>query len=272
MRTVELHGHAIDYDVTPGPEDAHERPPFLLLTGWCQDHRLFDRVVEPLSKDRRVIRMDWRGHGADRSEMGDFGYAEQADDAIALLDHLGVERFVPVSTSHGGWANLEIADRLGLARVPRVVVVDWLMTRAPAEFVTSLQAGYHPRTWREGRQGLFDQWLATADCPPVATHLDDEMGAFEYEMWARSCRVIESAYARFGSPLERMTALAEHRPIVHLYSQPTVEAYHEAQREFAAEHDWFASTRLGGETHFPTLESPEPICEKIVEFANGRRA
>ncbi|MFI1379580.1 hypothetical protein [Embleya sp. NPDC020886] len=145
-----------------------------------------------------------------------------------------------------------------------------LLTRAPAEFVTGLRVGYHPYTWREGRQALFDQWLAAADCPPVARHLTEEMGGFDQVMWARSCRVIEDAYARWGSPLERMVALAQTRPVVHLYSQPDSADYRTAQREFGADHEWFTSSWLRGRTHFPTLESPESIADHITEFAQDR--
>lgn len=270
MQSAKLNGHAIDYDVTgprTGAADAH--PPLLLLSGWCQDHRLFRRVVDLLSEDRRVIRMDWRGHGVDRTETGEFGVAEMADDVVALLDELGVAQVVPVSTSHGGWANLEVADRLGAARVPRVVVVDWLMLEAPADFLAGLRVSYDRETWREGRQALFDEWLATADCPPVAEHLTEEMAAFGFEMWARSCRVIEAAYLKWGSPLARMAAFEEPRPIVHLYSQPGFDGYHAVQREFAQNNPWFSAEWLGGRTHFPTLESPAEISARILAFADG---
>ncbi|WP_327090032.1 alpha/beta hydrolase [Nonomuraea sp. NBC_01738] len=201
METALVNGHHIDYDVTG------EGPALLLLSGWCQDHRLFDAVTPLLAGRHTVIRADWRSHGADRTLDGDFGVAEQASDTIALLDHLGVDRVVPVSTSHGGWANLELTDRLGAARVPGSVVIDWLMLPASPEFVAGLRAGASPDTWREGRQALFDIWLAMADCPPVSHHLTQEMAGFSAELWRLSCRVIEQAYATHGSPLERMTAL-----------------------------------------------------------------
>src|SRR3954453_9218059 len=44
MQTVKLNGHALDYDVTRAREGDADRPPLLLLSGWCQDHRLFTPV------------------------------------------------------------------------------------------------------------------------------------------------------------------------------------------------------------------------------------
>ncbi|MFF4991281.1 alpha/beta fold hydrolase [Streptosporangium saharense] len=261
MNTLTLHGHALDHDVA-----GSAGPTLLLLSGWCQDHRLFDPLVPLLADAHRVIRADWRGHGADRSAVADFGYAEQAEDLVALLDALGVDRVVPVSTSHGGWAALELADRLGSARVPRVAVIDWLQLEAPDAFLADLRAGQDPELWAVGRQRLFDTWLDGADCPPVAEHLSRDMGSFGFEMWARSCRVIEAAYARWGSPLARMAALGEPRPITHLYSQPAEDAYHLAQLAFGAEHPWYRAQWLGGRTHFPTLESPSALAWHLAEF------
>ncbi|QID34547.1 alpha/beta fold hydrolase [Streptomyces albus] len=266
MRSTRLNGHTIDYDVTEPAAKTPGEPALLLLSGWCQDHRLFAPVVPQLAARRRVIRMDWRGHGEDRTVAGDFGVEEMADDVIALLDTMGVARVVPVSTSHGGWANLEVSDRLGTSRVPGTVVIDWLMLEASPEFVADLRASQDEATWREGRQRLFDTWLAMADCPPVAHHLSAEMASFEYEMWARSCRVIERAYAGWGSPLERMAALKETRPVAHLFSQPVDEEYLRAQQAFADQHPWFEPHRLGGATHFPTLESPAAVAERIAAF------
>lgn len=74
---------------------------------------MFKSLVPELAKDHRVIRFDWRGHGDHREHDGDFDINQQADDLVAFVDELGLETFLTVSTSHGGWANIEVTDRLG---------------------------------------------------------------------------------------------------------------------------------------------------------------
>ncbi len=261
LHTIEANGYPISYQDN-GPRDA---PVVVLMSGWCHDHRLFDQLVPHLESDLRVLCIDWRGHGADRTPIPDFGYAEQADDVITVLDHLGVDRFLPLSHSHGGWANLEIADRVGTERAPRVLVVDWLMTPPAADFAAGLAAIQDPATWIEGRQGLYDVWLNGQHQERVERHLSEEMSGFDFEMWARSCRVIADAYAAFGSPMQRMAQMREARPITHLYSQPTDPAYEQAQVDFRAGHPWFDYRTLGGPTHFPTLDSPEKIATIVRE-------
>ncbi|MEV0598689.1 alpha/beta fold hydrolase [Streptomyces sp. NPDC050315] len=259
LRTAVIAGHPLTFDV----HGSAENPTVVLLSGWCQDHRLFDPLLPHLADTHHVIRIDWRGHGEDRSPVADFGYREQADDVIAVLDELGIGTFLPVSTSHGGWANVEIADRLGTARVPRSLVIDWIMTPAAPEFLAGLEASQDPEHWTEARQSLFDVWLAGSSHEIVRHHLEKEMAAFDYEMWARSCRVIADAYGRWDSPLQRMQAMSEHRPMRHLFSQPSAPEYVQAQADFQAAHSWFSYRQVRGETHFPTLDSPGVVAEEI---------
>ncbi|NDY74743.1 alpha/beta hydrolase, partial [Desulfobacter hydrogenophilus] len=57
MKSVTLGANTFSYD------DIGEGPVLLLLSGWCQDHRLFKTLAPELARTNRVIRLDWRGHG-----------------------------------------------------------------------------------------------------------------------------------------------------------------------------------------------------------------
>lgn len=265
LQTITVNNHEITYDIH-GHADG---PAVLLVSGWCQDYRLFNSVVEPLAKNHKVIRINWRGHSHPEIPVADFGPSEQADDVIAVLDALGIEQVVPVSTSHGGWANIELTERLCTARVPRTIVIDWIMVEAGEEFIRDLQEIQDPDRWLAGRQSLFNHWLGVSSNQAVVDHLDKEMASFGFDMWARSCRVIESAYKKWGSPLQRMAALTEKRPIIHIYSQAPVAGYEDMQEKFIAENPWFGYRFIKGETHFPTLESPEATAKEISEFVSG---
>lgn len=241
----------------------------LLLSGWCQDHRLFKTLAPELARTHRVIRLDWRGHGLVRDHDGDFGLENQVDDVAAFLDAKGIERVLPVSTSHGGWANIGLTDRLGAARIPRTVVIDWIQTTPNAAFFTAIEELQQPGHWLRGRQDLFDYWIGATANRDVIDHVTDEMGGYSFEMWARSGREIARAYGAWGNPMQRMAALAEKRPIMHLFSQPFEDEYHEAQKAFAAENPWYHPVKLPGETHFPTLEQPANVAAEIRRFAQA---
>jgi pimeloyl-ACP methyl ester carboxylesterase len=65
----------------------------------------------------RVIRMDYRGRGASQwTGAATYTVPQEAQDALALLDHLGVERAAVIGTSRGGLIGMLLAamakDRL----------------------------------------------------------------------------------------------------------------------------------------------------------------
>ncbi len=260
--TMMIDGLPIGYADLGDPE----APAVVLMSGWCHDHRLFDQLVPELVADHRVLSIDWRGHGVERAPVADFGYNEQASDVLGVLDKLGVDQFLPVSHSHGGWPNVQIAERAGTHRVPGLIVIDWLMTPPSPEFADGLAAIQDPERWIEGRQGLFDVWLNGQEQERVERHLNEEMAGYDFEMWARSCRVIASAYKEFGSPLELFAAMEGRRPVRHLFSQPTEAAYVQAQADFSAQNPWFSYAQLDGPTHFPTLDSAPAVAAQIRGF------
>ena len=98
--------------------DAGSGPAILCLAGLTRNSGDF-RFVLPFLTDYRVIRMDYRGRG--QSDWADdastYSVAQEAADAIALLDHLGVARATILGTSRGGLIAMLLAathpQRLG---------------------------------------------------------------------------------------------------------------------------------------------------------------
>jgi pimeloyl-ACP methyl ester carboxylesterase len=84
----------------PGPVGA---PTLVLLHGLAATGPLnWFPSFGPLSERFRVIAMDLRGHGHGLRCGARFRLADCADDAIALMDALGVDRCIPVGYSLGG--------------------------------------------------------------------------------------------------------------------------------------------------------------------------
>ncbi|WP_330302723.1 MULTISPECIES: alpha/beta fold hydrolase [unclassified Streptomyces] len=120
MPQLEVDGAALTYD-DEGPRDG-DGVPLVFIHGWTANRHRWDHQVAHFSSKRRVIRLDLRGHG-ESTGSGARAVDELARDVIALLDHLEVDRFVPVGHSMGGM----ISQTLALAhpeRVERMVLVD----------------------------------------------------------------------------------------------------------------------------------------------------
>lgn len=76
--------------------------PVLCLPGLTRTMADFDYLV-PHLPPLRLIRMDYRGRGAsDWTGAATYTVAQEARDALALLDHLGLARAAILGTSRGG--------------------------------------------------------------------------------------------------------------------------------------------------------------------------
>lgn len=90
--------------------------PVLCLAGLTRTMADFDDALPALS-GCRVIRMDYRGRGAsDWTGAPTYTVAQEAADALALLDHLGIRQAAILGTSRGGLIGMYLAatakDRL----------------------------------------------------------------------------------------------------------------------------------------------------------------
>lgn len=261
--TKTINGVEIAYDES----GFSEGPPIVLLTGWAHDMSLYDELLPYLAQKHWVIRVNWRGHGLSRDKIDDFGVEEQVNDTLALLGLLEVDQCLLVSHSHGGWAGLALADKMGKERVRGLLMIDQIMTPPPPEFASCLQLMQAKDTWRGARRALFEDWIAHSQNKPLHDHIRYSLSSFGYDMWSLSCRVIADAYATWGTPMGRMSKITQPPPIRHVFSHPLNRPdYRQLHKDFAEKHPWFSFTDLAGETHFPSLEIPEKVAQEIEDL------
>jgi pimeloyl-ACP methyl ester carboxylesterase len=97
------------------------RTPVLLIAGIPAIADDWDALAVPLSASRRVIAYDNRGSGGSGVPAGTYSTREMAGDAVALLDHLGIERSDVFGMSMGGMIAQELAIGWPL-RVRRLIL------------------------------------------------------------------------------------------------------------------------------------------------------
>lgn len=84
-------------------------PPLLCLAGLTRNQADFDDVAPHLAATR-LIRMDYRGRGGSGwSGAASYTIGQEAQDALALLDHLGVAQAAILGTSRGGLIGMVLA-------------------------------------------------------------------------------------------------------------------------------------------------------------------
>ncbi|HZE04744.1 MAG TPA: alpha/beta fold hydrolase [Solirubrobacteraceae bacterium] len=92
-------------------EERGEGAPLLLIGGIPAIASDWAPLAERLAARRRVIAYDNRGSGGSTVTSGSCTTAQLADDAVGLLDHLGVERSDVFGMSLGGMICQELALR-----------------------------------------------------------------------------------------------------------------------------------------------------------------
>ena len=77
--------------------------PVVCVHGYTSSAEAFNALARRIQDRAHVIAMDVRGHGESAwSPDAAYGYADQVGDLAALVDQLGIDRFVLIGTSMGG--------------------------------------------------------------------------------------------------------------------------------------------------------------------------
>ncbi len=96
--------------------------PVLLLHGWLDSWRSFERVIDCMPPTWHVFAIDQRGFGdAERPPAG-YTIDQYADDAVAFLDAVGIDRATVVGHSMGSLIARRVAE-LHPERVKRLVLI-----------------------------------------------------------------------------------------------------------------------------------------------------
>jgi len=120
---VELNGFSLHY------EDAGAGTPLLLIHGFPLAAAIWQEQTAALAGKLRVIAPDLRGFGSSGMPAGNCTMDLYADDMIALLDHLRIERAAVCGMSMGGYVLLNLLERYPA----RVAAACFMVTRAAAD-------------------------------------------------------------------------------------------------------------------------------------------
>jgi pimeloyl-ACP methyl ester carboxylesterase len=121
----------------------------LCLHGWPQHWYEWRHLMPALADRHRVLALDLRGYGWSDAPPDGYEKENLADDVLAVLDELGIERVKLVGHDWGGWIGFLLALRAP-ERIERYlslnILAPWTSTRAMA-----------PHIWR-----FFYQWMISS--------------------------------------------------------------------------------------------------------------
>ena len=131
--------------------------PLLFLHAFPLNRSMWVPQLTALSQQFRTIAIDLRGHGESEAPLWNFSLEQYADDACALLDHLGIQETALVGLSMGGYISLAFARKYR-NRLKALVLAD---TRAQADSVEGRAGRFHlaQTALRQGSGAVADIML-----------------------------------------------------------------------------------------------------------------
>ncbi len=261
MPVADVNGQQITY------RDEGDGPAILWSHGFLMDHTMFDAQVAAFSGDHRCVAWDERGFGGTPA-TAPFTYWDSADDAVALLDHLGIDRAVFVGMSQGGFLSL----RAALAhpdRVRALVLID-------------SESGVDPPELNEARGAMTEHWLSDLPLGDVGTFVADLILGDEAlnEVWiakweARRVDQSEGDIRHASNCLFDRDDITDRLgeigvPVLSVHGDADQSIDIERARELqAAVPDGRGLVAVAGAAHAPNMTHPEVVNPAIREFLNG---
>lgn len=154
MPHAHVNGQRLFYQDSGG-----NHPALLFSHGLLMDHAMFAPQVAAFRDRYRCIAWDECGHGQTAGDsIAPFSYYDSADDAAALLRHLGIEQAVLIGMSQGGYLSQRVA-----LRHPQVV---------RALVLIDTQSGPEDATKMPGYLAMIDDWCRNGLSEQTATIIE----------------------------------------------------------------------------------------------------
>jgi 3-oxoadipate enol-lactonase len=219
-----------------------------------------------VSASFRVVRLDTRGHGRSPVPPGPYDIDDLADDALAVLDELGVGRAHLVGLSLGGMTALRLAAR-DPERVDRLVVLCTSALLGPPQTWVDRAAAVRAHGMDAVAEGAIGRWLTpgfAAANPDVVDWLGAMIRSQPVEGYAECCGVLERMDLRGDLSAVRAPLLA-----IAGTEDPTTPPEH-----LRAIVDGVRDGRLltlDPAAHLANVEQPDAVTAAVLEHLQGRR-
>ncbi|WP_037861456.1 alpha/beta fold hydrolase [Streptomyces sp. NRRL S-340] len=252
--------------------------PLVMLHGWGQTQEMFRHQTRGLAPDRRVVTLDFRGHGISDKPHHGYRIARLAADVLNLVDHLGLDRFDALGWSMGVSVWWSFFDQYGTGRIRRFVAVDQPAAVAAVPWMSA----------EEQRQSgaIFDVAGLVALGADLAGPQGEQVrhdfvrGMFsgdpDPELWSFVAEQIKSTPAHAGVPLLFDHCAQDWRDTLVRIDVPTLvigcdgSHVHPRSQQFVAQRIPDARLHVFPATvansHFPFLENPSAFNGVVDDF------
>ena len=255
MPFADVNGQRIYFEDSGG-----DGPAVIFSHGFLMDHEMFEAQVAALSPELRCITWDQRGFGQTEA-TGEFTYWDSADDALALLSHLGVEKAFFVGMSQGGFVSL----RAALRAPDRVLGLGLIDT----------QAGLEAEEVRPVYDAMVDDWTTNGPSDALADAIASIIMSpgYDHSQWIAKWQA--SAKETIREPYRTLMSRDDISDRLPDITAPALVFHGEADGAIAMDKAEQLLKELGGcdelvsipgAGHASNLSHPSEVNDRLLEF------
>ncbi|MCH5583523.1 alpha/beta hydrolase [Shimazuella sp. AN120528] len=243
-------------------EESGEGEPLILISGQGLDHTFWDPIRDDFADNYRVIVYDQRGTGqSDKPSTPPYTTRMFAQDVIALLDHLNIERAHAYGISMGGricqWLGIDHGDRIGSLVLSATTPGNAHGVRRPKYINDLLSQSNSQKTWLDMLSLLYSpEWLET--------HMDIVKKIFISSPIPEYARKLHYQASENHDAWDFLPDI--HVPVLVIHGSedemnPTANAYLLADRIPNAE-----LSIINGGRHGYFIEFREEVTKRVIDF------
>ncbi|MFD8979566.1 alpha/beta fold hydrolase [Streptomyces sp. NPDC059564] len=264
MDTATINGIELEYEIRGAGE------PVLLISPVLADS-FVPLVAEPaLNRDHRLIRYHKRGWSGSTHTPGPVPVTTHAADALALLDHLGIDRVHVAGHSSGAAVAAQLAQDHP-DRIATVALLELALLSVPAGEAFFAQAAPAFEAYAGGEPehalALFLSLVGGMDWERCRTLLEERMpGSVE--------QAVKDADTFFGVELPGLAewpfgpddAAAIRQPVLSVLGSRTLPLWVEVAAFLRATVPDVEECVIDGVGHLLHIEQPRPVAEALARF------
>lgn len=190
---AQINGIEVEYAV-----DGTQGPWLVMSHSLGCDISMWDPQIPALAPGYRVLRYDTRGHGRSASTPGGYTLDQLADDAAALMDHVGIDKAVWIGFSMGGMIGQTFALKYP-RRTQALVLAD-----TTSEHHATPQSVWDERIRVAREEGIgplvqpaIGRWFTQTfrdSAPDAVAKVAEQIGGTSVDGWAGCCAAIASIH------------------------------------------------------------------------------
>ncbi|ESZ55322.1 alpha/beta fold hydrolase [Mesorhizobium sp. C120A] len=239
--------------------------PVLFIHGVGMNAAIWQPQLERMAGRFDAIAIDMLGHGQSPLPPQDPELADYADQAIRLLDHLGLDKVSVVGHSMGALVAQELALRAP-ERVRRIVSLNAVFRRTPelAEAVRQRAVALNGRSDTAGTARTIARWFGDpvpVELEAAAQKTASALSAVDPEGYARTYRLFTRAD---GDHADRLPTLAV--PALFMTGSEDRNSSPAMSAAMARLAPHGRCTVLPGEKHMMAVAAPDLTTRCIVDF------